>query len=686
MVEKMSSDLGQNSRASNALMKRNESIQKWKASDTAREKPVRYPDQFKIQFNKGICLLSAVTSGDCDEVSDLLDEGVDINYTNIDGLTALHQACIDENEDMVNLLIEREADIEARDNEGWTPLHAAASAGNVEIAEILCNAGADLSAVNNEGEVPIDLAEEEEMEEYLTDEIEKHNLEMEEARNEEERIMLEDVSSWATVENMESVLDWQGATALHVAAAKGYNKVISLLLQIRNIDVNRQDNDGWTPIHAAVHWGSKTACEMLTDAGGDFEIRNSNGQAPYELAEKDFLKTVDQCRKKSKDILKNNGSTDPGSLVLSAQRAISLLNKLPPFPIVKGSRKGRGSAKTDNDVSNSVESQSESDSEPEQAPPPKKEVPPAKPVEVKPPANPIRTTTPAKKEEPAKQEPPSSRYTSRYKKEEETQNEEESRPRSYQAQSRPTSFQSRVNPPEQKVEPKKEDTSNRFTNLRQATKDEKPEDRTSNLRSTSVKREEEEDSRTTSRRKEETNNATTSIADRLKKRTDEQQNDNRGSTTNTTTTTSFDRLGRPQSATERSTDRFNRESILNRDNNRNDPTSNNRDNHSSSTPSSGIGRPWSNTPSSTATDTSSGGGGDSRELQRELDKTLKEVTEYKQKYERALKEKEELEKQMEQFKDDIEKMQELKNDNLRLKDENGALIRVISKLSRTPAS
>jgi len=31
-------------------------------------------------------------------------------------------------------------------------------------------------------------------------------------------------------------------------------------------------------------------------------------------------------------------------------------------------------------------------------------------------------------------------------------------------------------------------------------------------------------------------------------------------------------------------------------------------------------------------------------------------------------------------------MQELKNDNNRLKDENGALIRVISKLSRTPAS
>jgi len=45
-----------------------------------------------------------------------------------------------------------------------------------------------------------------------------------------------------------------------------------------------------------------------------------------------------------------------------------------------------------------------------------------------------------------------------------------------------------------------------------------------------------------------------------------------------------------------------------------------------------------------------------------------------------------LEKQLEQMKEDIEKIQQLKDDNLRLKDENGALIRVISKLSRNPAS
>lgn len=49
----------------------------------------------------------------------------------------LLQACIDENDEMVELLLERGANIEAVDNEGWTPLHAAASAGNVDIARYI---------------------------------------------------------------------------------------------------------------------------------------------------------------------------------------------------------------------------------------------------------------------------------------------------------------------------------------------------------------------------------------------------------------------------------------------------------------------------------------------------------------------------------------------------------------------
>ena len=689
MVEKMSSDLGQNSRASNALMKRHESIQKWKISDTAREEPVRLPKQFTIQFTKGTCLLSAVASGDLEETTALLDGGVDINYTNIDGLTALHQACIDENEDMVNLLIERGADIEARDNEGWTPLHAAASAGNVDIAQILCDNDADLAAVNNEGEVPIDLAEEEEMEDFLTEEIEKGDLEMEEARNEEERIMLEDVSNWLNSKKIDERLDWQGATALHVAAAKGYNKVISLLLQIGNVDVNVQDNDGWTPVHAAVHWGSKTACELLTEAGGDFEIRNSNGQTPHDLAEKDFLKTVDSCRKKSKEIIKNHKNrrmdmADTDTLMLSAQKAIDLLKKQPPRPSTKGSRaqSKSGSTKIFNDTSvtndldsgtESASGESEHDSDIENKPTPKEVTSTApkrlgstsvetasKPSQ----STPLRPTSVLNRDKKEETKPEaystgassSSWFSSRYprKEEEEAKKEEEPRSRFTQPSRGLSSISSSRTAPEPKFEEKKEDPVSKYTVLRQSNfKEEKVDDTRSKIRPRSKIEEDEFDSRT--RKKEETE--TSMLAERPRRKTQE-------------VVSSSDRSS--DKPTERNTDRTSAadrySSIRDRDN-------------VSSVSSIGSARNW--TSGSTSSDT---GTGDTRETQRELDQTLKEVQEYKQKYERALKEKEELEKQLEQFKEDIDKMQELKNDNLRLKDENGALIRVISKLSRTPAS
>lgn len=45
--------------------------------------------------------------------------------------------------------------------------------------------------------------------------------------------------------------------------------ISSVLLSIKGLDINAIDDDGWTPLHAAVHWESMEAAELLIFNGAN---------------------------------------------------------------------------------------------------------------------------------------------------------------------------------------------------------------------------------------------------------------------------------------------------------------------------------------------------------------------------------------------------------------------------------
>lgn len=49
------------------------------------------PEKTRFKFKKEYIFLAVCASDDIEEVERLLEEGVDINTANVDGLTALHQ-------------------------------------------------------------------------------------------------------------------------------------------------------------------------------------------------------------------------------------------------------------------------------------------------------------------------------------------------------------------------------------------------------------------------------------------------------------------------------------------------------------------------------------------------------------------------------------------------------------------
>lgn len=160
-----------------------------------------------------------------------------------------------------------------------------------------------MAAVNNDGDLSVDLADNQEMEGMLTDEMLRRGIDLDKARGVEEQRMRKDAQRWSKSSRYVEVLDPKsGASPMHVAAAKGYMEVLQLILQCPNVNVNCRDNDGWTPLHAAAHWGQERVCELLCEHGGDMAALTNAAQDIFEVAEPDLLSMLRMLKNKQMSV------------------------------------------------------------------------------------------------------------------------------------------------------------------------------------------------------------------------------------------------------------------------------------------------------------------------------------------------------------------------------------------------
>ncbi|XP_014029122.1 phosphatase 1 regulatory subunit 12C isoform X1 [Salmo salar] len=264
----------------------------------------------RVRFDTAAEFLAACASGDTDEAQEMLKDaketegkngdyrGEVVNCANADGITALHQACIDGSMEVMVFLLAQGANINQVDSEGWTPLHVAATCGNLEITDFLLQQGASLTAVNCDGDVPLDIAEDEATESLLHQYTVRQGVDVEAAKRVEEEQIMKDARAWLT-EGPPSELRHPktGATPLHVAAAKGYLEAIKLLCQC-GLDVSEMDCDGWTPLHAASHWGQGDACKILAEQLCDMEVCSNGGQTPFDVADESVVSLLEELSQK----------------------------------------------------------------------------------------------------------------------------------------------------------------------------------------------------------------------------------------------------------------------------------------------------------------------------------------------------------------------------------------------------
>lgn len=244
-------------------------------------------NDYKVHFVPSVMLLEAAARNDVDEVKRLLMLGVSPDSTNEDGLTALHQCCIDDSEEMMKLLLEFGANVNAKDSEQWTPLHAAATCGHIHIVKYLIVKGADLLAVNADGNMPYDICDDDSTLDYIENEMAKKGITQEmidHTRAATEILMLNDLKSLVAKGESVDSMNHAGASPLHIASANGYLSVLEFLLD-QHVTIDVCDDDQWQPIHAAACWGHPDAIEMLVQAGADINAKTKNGETPYDISE-----------------------------------------------------------------------------------------------------------------------------------------------------------------------------------------------------------------------------------------------------------------------------------------------------------------------------------------------------------------------------------------------------------------
>lgn len=251
----------------------------------------------------------------------LLDHDAEINAQTDFGSTALYIAIQNHHQQVVDILLASEADVNIGIQEGWKPIHLAAELELVNILPTMIAKGADLNTLNSNGRSPLHVTVTSGQKvaldvllqagaEFMPDvdgntpfmlAVDKLDLDLATSlfqagaevncRNnwgftplltailsqlEEQNQQRLGVVKFLIEHGAVCSADKEGWTPLHLAALRGYDAILTLLLD-RGHDVNAQAHDGETPLWFAVRAGKHDIARQLMCRGADTKVVSVEG-------------------------------------------------------------------------------------------------------------------------------------------------------------------------------------------------------------------------------------------------------------------------------------------------------------------------------------------------------------------------------------------------------------------------
>ena len=193
-------------------------------------------------------MIDAASEGDIEEVKRVLHQGLDVNTGDYDARTMLHLSAAEGNVKVVHALLQEGADVNVTDRWGQVPLHDATQGNHTQVIDLLASAGAEL---------------------HFEDPAAK----------------LCGAAAAGDIETLKALIDhgispnaadYDGRTALHLAASEGIVNVIEFLLA-NKADINVLDRWNNTPLDDAVKHLHDLAARLLFEAGGTLNLHYASG-------------------------------------------------------------------------------------------------------------------------------------------------------------------------------------------------------------------------------------------------------------------------------------------------------------------------------------------------------------------------------------------------------------------------
>jgi ankyrin repeat protein len=232
-------------------------------------------------------LHNAVMCGNTDVVRILIDNNADVNVLDNDHIKfPLLSAVLRDDKEITNILLENGADVNLINKIGDSPLHGAVLRNNKEITNILLEKGADVNSINNIGDTPLIIA----VKNQNYDLVQRLTLAGADlyVQNKENETALSIAAKLGNVDIVNHIINksisekkqkkFSDDKALLNSIAYGKKELVSLFLELR-IGINTRDDNGDTPLFLAAKAGNVELVKSLIEKGADISICNNDGKS-----------------------------------------------------------------------------------------------------------------------------------------------------------------------------------------------------------------------------------------------------------------------------------------------------------------------------------------------------------------------------------------------------------------------